>query len=156
MFIYRSFSTVESVLDIQAENDQNIEAVQDETSNNTNNNKTVKSKKTAKKNSIPTTNIAAFNQHDSLLYSLMDRKKWRKRLNLIKVQSKSNTINLVKLLTLRNNCHRVPCQEPDTAIYNTFRSLFKFSPTTDQLNCFQDINNDLIKSSKPMDRLVCG
>ena len=178
LYIYRSFSAVDSNLEKEnvdtSEYNENTSLLSSDTINNNNidatttiTSKQTKTKSKSKKNlsstdtttttsASPSTSTISYNQQENLLSSLLDRKKWRRRYNQIKLQSKSTAINLVKLLTLRNNCHRVPCIEPPSTTYNTFRSFFKFSPTSDQLNCFQDINHDLIKSSKPMDRLVCG
>ncbi|GAX20856.1 transcription-repair coupling factor [Fistulifera solaris] len=37
-----------------------------------------------------------------------------------------------------------------------FEKTFPFEPTTDQKKCFEDIENDMVWKSRPMDRLVCG
>ena len=112
---------------------------------------------TTPSSSTSTTAVSSnYNQQINFLSSLTDRKKWRKRLTQVKLSSKSTAIILVKLLTVRNNFHRVPCVDLSEENYNLFRNNFKFSPTVDQLNCFKALQKDLVCSSKPMDRLICG
>ena len=49
---------------------------------------------------------------------------------------------------------RQPCA-PDTERYQAFEADFGFTPTTDQLSCFEDIRNDMVNSDRPMDRCCC-
>jgi transcription-repair coupling factor (superfamily II helicase) len=37
-----------------------------------------------------------------------------------------------------------------------FAKSFPFEPTPDQKKCFEDVENDMVWRSRPMDRLICG
>lgn len=178
LYIYRSFSTVSGHL--QDDNDIDMLAttpsslpsslVSTESAAVSSTSTTRKSKKklSITASDITTTDISSsqasfssssssgYNQEISLLSSLCDSKKWRKRLNQVKLTSKSTAINLIKLVTIRNNFHRVPCTDLSAGKYNLFRANFQFTPTVDQIKCFEAIQQDLVFASKPMDRLICG
>jgi len=62
---------------------------------------------------------------------------------------------LTSTLAVRNHMHRLPCI-PDNNAYNAFEKQFRFEPSSDQLQCFTDIADDMINNTRPMDRLICG
>ncbi len=37
-----------------------------------------------------------------------------------------------------------------------FGNTFPYEPTPDQLSCFETIENDMVWTRRPMDRLICG
>lgn len=86
---------------------------------------------------------------------LMDAKKWKKRKVNAQVASKKSAMDLMKMEALRNSFHRSPCP-PDDSRYREFEENFAFSPTDDQLKCFEAIKQDMIYRTRPMDRLICG
>jgi transcription-repair coupling factor (superfamily II helicase) len=59
------------------------------------------------------------------------------------------------LAALRNKLIRIPCM-PAEEEFEKFEQGFKYTPTADQLNCFRDVAQDMINSTRPMDRLICG
>lgn len=63
--------------------------------------------------------------------------------------------NLINTIAIRNNQFRPPCL-PDGPAYKSFEKSFKFTPTVDQQRCFEEISFDMINSTRPMNRLVCG
>jgi len=46
-----------------------------------------------------------------------------------------------------------PSKEPHV---RKFEQTFPYEPTPDQKTCFEDVENDMVWRSRPMDRLVCG
>ena len=64
--------------------------------------------------------------------------------------------NLVTLLAIRLNIQRQPYIVPNPEKYAKFEESFKYSPTQDQISCFDAISNDLGNKTTPMDRLICG
>ena len=94
-------------------------------------------------------------------------------------------LNLVNMMAVRNSIQRTPCK-PDDDEYRRFEQSFPYEPTPDQRLCFdvsgsvewpitvslvpsiddhttslyyttlQLVAADMINSSRPMDRLVCG
>ena len=69
---------------------------------------------------------------------------------MIKVASE-----LLTLYAERQELKREPCP-PDGAQMADFARQFQYEPTVDQLRCFAEIEDDMCKSERPMDRLVCG
>jgi len=63
------------------------------------------------------------------------------------------SLELVKLYAARSSIKGVSYRDYEEEI--VFANLFPYEPTTDQIRAIQDINHDL-KSSVPMDRLLCG
>lgn len=92
---------------------------------------------------------------DHILSSLIDRKKWKRRKASVEEGSKSMAINLIKMTAIRNSFHRTPCL-PTSDRYRRFENSFPFTPTPDQMRCFEAIENDMVNNTRPMDRLVCG
>lgn len=58
-------------------------------------------------------------------------------------------------MALRNTLIRIPYTAAEEE-YKRFERGFKYTPTPDQLNCFRAIAQDMINSTRPMDRLICG
>jgi transcription-repair coupling factor (superfamily II helicase) len=63
--------------------------------------------------------------------------------------------NLIKMTAVRNTLYRQPCPE-DCDRYADFERKFEYEPTADQKRCFEDIREDMISRTRPMDRLICG
>lgn len=63
--------------------------------------------------------------------------------------------NLVNLLAIRNNIRRNPCIADDEK-YREFEAKFAYTPTADQISCFDQVTDDLVNQTRPMDRLICG
>jgi transcription-repair coupling factor (superfamily II helicase) len=89
------------------------------------------------------------------LSSIIDTKKWKRRKKNAEQNSKNMAINLIKMTTIRNELHRTPSVPTDDK-YKEFEKRFSWDPTPDQLSCFNAIEDDMVKKTRPMDRLICG
>jgi len=89
------------------------------------------------------------------LSSILDTKKWKRRKKNAEQNSKNMAINLIKMTTIRNELHRTP-SVPNDDKYREFEKRFSWDPTPDQLSCFNAIEDDMVKNTRPMDRLICG
>jgi transcription-repair coupling factor (superfamily II helicase) len=71
-----------------------------------------------------------------------------------------NTIQLAQdvlaLYATRETLQRQPFDPAKEDEIKTFGETFKFEPTVDQKKCFEDVENDMVWRSRPMDRLICG
>ena len=87
--------------------------------------------------------------------SILDIKKWTRRKKKAEETSRGMASNLMSLMAVRSGLHRTPSLPGDVR-YDEFERNFQWSPTEDQLTCFEAIENDMVYSTKPMDRLICG
>eukprot|EP01038_Epipyxis_sp_PR26KG_P010616 gene10616-14257_t len=87
--------------------------------------------------------------------SLLDYKKWIRRKKIATERSKSMAMNLIQMMAIRNGIHRTPCLLDDPS-YIEFEKRFQFEATPDQNECFKAIEYDMVNSTRPMDRLICG
>lgn len=89
------------------------------------------------------------------LDGLRSRKTWQNR----KAKAAKNVIKVAsELLTLyaeRQELRRDPCP-PDGEAFAQFAAEFQYEPTADQLRCFAEVEADMCRNDRPMDRLVCG
>lgn len=91
------------------------------------------------------------------LSGVMDTKKWKKRLRRAQLVSQRSAVNLVRIMTIRNNIHRTPAQvSTKSQEFIAFQESFKFEPTVDQREAFAAIQYEMTRSTRPMDKLVCG
>lgn len=70
------------------------------------------------------------------LSSLIDRGKWRRKKKSAEQTGKSMALNLIRTQALRNVFHRTPCM-PDDKRFKNFEERFGFTPTPDQVSCFE-------------------
>ncbi len=63
--------------------------------------------------------------------------------------------DLINHYSKRSRTSRRPC-EPDNSSQLAFYKVFPFTPTPDQIQCFEDVMQDMVWYKQPMDRLVCG
>ena len=89
------------------------------------------------------------------LSSIIDPRKWRRAKVNAEERGVGLAANLVKLTAVRNSLHRPPCPE-DNELYKIFETAFAFDPTVDQITCFEQIREDMVSRTRPMDRLICG
>lgn len=78
---------------------------------------------------------------------------WEKTKNYVKSKAKDISKELLELYTKRAQIKGIPYK--DYVEQDVFASNFKYVPTRDQEKAIKEIDNDL-KSSVPMDRLLCG
>lgn len=89
------------------------------------------------------------------LSPLLDTRKWRRRKANVEESSKSQALNLARMMAIRNSYHRIPYLQ-NCPLYDEFESRFPYTPTPDQIACFNAIENDMANNTRPMDRLICG
>ena len=86
---------------------------------------------------------------------VVDNRKWTRHVKSVKKTTQKNAMNLLRIMTVRNSYHRLPCPK-DSAAYREFEQGFSFPPTTDQEQCFENVRRDMTQMTRPMDRLICG
>jgi transcription-repair coupling factor (superfamily II helicase) len=71
-----------------------------------------------------------------------------------------NTLHLAQdvlaLYATREMLQRPPFDPAVEPAVKKFEETFRYKPTPDQIKCFEDVENDMVWRSRPMDRLVCG
>lgn len=88
--------------------------------------------------------------------SSLRRGGWRRITEKAKETTLVEAQDVLALYATRETLSRQPC---DPALENEMRAFeesFEFEPTPDQKQCFEDVENDMIWRTRPMDRLVCG
>jgi len=77
-----------------------------------------------------------------------------------KKKVEENTIQLAQdvlaLYATRETLARQPLDPQLEETVEEFTKTFPYVPTPDQVKCFEDVENDMVWRSRPMDRLVCG
>lgn len=64
--------------------------------------------------------------------------------------------DVLALYATRETLQRKPFDPAKEDEVKEFEKTFQFEPTTDQVKCFEDVENDMVWRPRPMDRLVCG
>jgi transcription-repair coupling factor (superfamily II helicase) len=64
--------------------------------------------------------------------------------------------DVLALYATRETLQRQPFDPVSEEKIKEFETTFAFDPTPDQEKCFEDVENDMVWRSRPMDRLVCG
>jgi transcription-repair coupling factor (superfamily II helicase) len=64
--------------------------------------------------------------------------------------------DVLALYATRETLTRQPFDPAKEYLVKEFEETFQFEPTKDQQKCFEDVENDMVWRSRPMDRLVCG
>jgi transcription-repair coupling factor (superfamily II helicase) len=64
--------------------------------------------------------------------------------------------DVLALYATRETLTRQPFDPAKEDEVKEFEKTFQFEPTRDQQKCFEDVENDMVWRSRPMDRLVCG
>lgn len=77
-----------------------------------------------------------------------------------KQKVEENTLQLAQdvlaLYATRETLQRQPFDPSVEDVVQEFSKSFLYEPTTDQKKCFEEIENDMVWRSRPMDRLICG
>lgn len=77
-----------------------------------------------------------------------------------KQKVEENTLELAQdvlaLYATRETLQRPPFDPSKETRVQQFEDTFPYEPTPDQKTCFEDVENDMVWKSRPMDRLVCG
>jgi transcription-repair coupling factor (superfamily II helicase) len=64
--------------------------------------------------------------------------------------------DVLALYATRETLQRTPFDPSKEIQIQKFEETFPYEPTPDQKTCFEDVENDMVWKSRPMDRLVCG
>ncbi|MDR4496895.1 MAG: transcription-repair coupling factor [Candidatus Scalindua sp.] len=86
--------------------------------------------------------------------SKLGKQTWKRKKELAEVAVQDVASDLLSLHAIRDAKQGIAYPE-DTEWQRKFESEFVFQETEDQLQVLDEIKNDM-KSSKPMDRLICG
>ena len=77
-----------------------------------------------------------------------------------KKRVEENTLELAQdvlaLYATRETVQRVPFDPTQEEKVKEFEGTFPYTPTPDQKTCFEEVENDMVWRSRPMDRLICG
>jgi superfamily II DNA or RNA helicase len=77
-----------------------------------------------------------------------------------KKKVEENTLELAQdvlaLYATRETLQRPPFDPIQESNVKDFETTFPYEATPDQKTCFEDVENDMVWRSRPMDRLVCG
>lgn len=103
--------------------------------------------------------ISRYRSGDSIVKPKLSRVRgeaWAKA----KKKVEENTLQLAQevlaLYATRETLQRQPFDPLLEDKMKDFEATFQFDPTPDQQKCFEDIENDMVWKSRPMDRLICG
>ena len=89
------------------------------------------------------------------LDGMRSQRSWQKRKERAAKKVWAVAGDLVRMYAERQALVRDVC-EPDSDRYRHFETGFEYAPTPDQQRTFDEIAADMIESTQPMDRLVCG
>ena len=81
---------------------------------------------------------------------------WTKAKRKVEANTMEMAQDVLALYATRETLNRPPFDPAMENKVKEFEASFTFTPTPDQCKCFEDIENDMIWRSRPMDRLVCG
>jgi transcription-repair coupling factor (superfamily II helicase) len=103
--------------------------------------------------------ISRYRAGDAVVKPKLSRVKgeaWRKA----KTKVEENTLQLAQdvlaLYATRETLQRPPFDPAMENACKDFETTFPYVATPDQKKCFEDIENDMVWRTRPMDRLVCG
>ena len=81
---------------------------------------------------------------------------WSKAKRKVEVSTVQMAEDVLALYATRETLNRPPFDPSKEGEVKDFGKSFQFEPTPDQTKCFEDIENDMVWRSRPMDRLICG
>jgi transcription-repair coupling factor (superfamily II helicase) len=81
---------------------------------------------------------------------------WRNAKRRVEENTLELAQDVLALYATRETLQRKPFDPAKEDEVKDFGTTFKFEPTPDQARCFEDVENDMVWRSRPMDRLVCG
>jgi len=82
--------------------------------------------------------------------------QWRNARKKVEASTLELAQDVLALYATRETLQRQPFDPDNESQVHTFEKTFKFIPTKDQKKCFEDVENDMVWRSRPMDRLICG
>ena len=81
---------------------------------------------------------------------------WSKAKRKVEVNTVQMAEDVLALYATRETLNRPPFDPSVESKVKSFSASFQFEPTPDQKKCFEDVENDMVWRSRPMDRLICG
>lgn len=81
---------------------------------------------------------------------------WSKAKRKVEVSTVQMAEDVLALYATRETLNRPPFDPSKEGQVKEFATSFAFEPTPDQKKCFEDVENDMVWRSRPMDRLICG
>ena len=81
---------------------------------------------------------------------------WSKAKQKVEVSTVQMAEDVLALYATRETLNRPPFDPSFEGKVKEFAKTFAFDPTPDQKKCFEDVENDMVWRSRPMDRLICG
>lgn len=81
---------------------------------------------------------------------------WSKAKRKVEANTMELAQDVLALYATRETLARPPFDPAIEPKVKEFEKTFAFEPTLDQKKCFEDVENDMVWRSRPMDRLVCG
>ena len=82
--------------------------------------------------------------------------QWRSARKKVEASTLELAQDVLALYATRETLQRQPFDPDKEHEVQDFGKTFKFDPTKDQKKCFEDVENDMVWRSRPMDRLICG
>ena len=81
---------------------------------------------------------------------------WSKAKRKVEASTVQMAEDVLALYATRETLSRPPFDPSLEGEVDKFSESFHFEPTPDQNKCFDDVENDMVWRSRPMDRLICG
>eukprot|EP00985_Skeletonema_marinoi_P013911 scaffold7006_cov174-Skeletonema_marinoi.AAC.1 len=81
---------------------------------------------------------------------------WAKAKRKVEANTVQMAEDVLALYATRETLNRAPFDPSAEGMVKVFSKSFPFEPTPDQKKCFEDVENDMVWRSRPMDRLICG
>jgi len=81
---------------------------------------------------------------------------WRNARRKVEESTLELAQDVLALYATRETLQRHPFDPSKEDEVKDFGTSFKFEPTQDQKKCFEDVENDMVWRTRPMDRLICG
>jgi len=82
--------------------------------------------------------------------------QWRNAKRKVQENTLQIAQDVLALYATRETLHRPPFDPSLEDVVQDFSKTFPYTPTEDQVSCFDAVSNDMIWRSRPMDRLICG
>jgi transcription-repair coupling factor (superfamily II helicase) len=82
--------------------------------------------------------------------------QWRNARKKVEETTLELAQDVLALYATRETLTRPPFDPTKENEVKEFEKTFQYEPTKDQQKCFEDVENDMVWRSRPMDRLVCG
>jgi transcription-repair coupling factor (superfamily II helicase) len=103
--------------------------------------------------------ISRYRSGDSVVKPKLSRARgeaWSKAKRKVEENTLELAQDVLALYATRETLQRQPLDPTKEVDVKEFEKTFAYTPTPDQQKCFEDVENDMVWRSRPMDRLVCG